>query len=101
MIESIPRKHLTRYPLLQIQNLYKLLHQAALGSEHALTDRLPVERWLRRELAEMGEGIPDDSLTVSLLNKHPQAPGPNGVPRGNRKKVKLHFSVSQWLDSKL
>ncbi len=59
MIDSIVRDHLSRYPALQIQDLYKLLHQAALGSEHAVSDRGSVERWLTRELAEMGEGIPE------------------------------------------
>lgn len=59
MIESIVRDHLYRYPALEIQDLYKLLHQAALGSEHAVSDRGSVERWLTRELAEMGQGIPE------------------------------------------
>jgi hypothetical protein len=57
MIDGIVRDHLSRYPSLQIQDLYKLLHQAALGSEHAISDRGSVERWLTHELAEMGEGI--------------------------------------------
>jgi hypothetical protein len=57
MIDSIVRDHLSRYPALQLRDLYKLLHQAALGSEHAVSDREWVERWLTRELAEMGDGI--------------------------------------------
>ena len=56
MIGKVLLDHLSRYPLLQIQDLYKLLHQAALGSEHAVPDRESVERWLTRELVEMGEG---------------------------------------------
>jgi hypothetical protein len=51
------RDHLSRYPALQIRDLYKLLHQAALGSEHAVSDRGSVGRWLARELQEIGEGI--------------------------------------------
>ena len=46
----------SRYPQLEPCDLYKLAHQAALGSEHALTDRTGVNRWLERELAEMGTG---------------------------------------------
>jgi hypothetical protein len=57
VIERVIQDHLSRYPLLQIQDLYKLLHQAALGSEHAVTDRESVERWLKRELTEMGNGV--------------------------------------------
>lgn len=46
----------SRYPQLEPRDLYKLAHQAALGSEHALTDVAGVRRWLERELAEMGPG---------------------------------------------
>jgi hypothetical protein len=48
-----------RYPRLEVRDLYKLAHQAALGSEHALTDQASVHRWLERELAEMGPGPAD------------------------------------------
>ena len=43
----------SRYPQLEPRDLYKLAHQAALGSEHALTDQVGVRRWLERELVEM------------------------------------------------
>jgi hypothetical protein len=59
VIEKVLQSHLSRYPSLQMQDLYKLLHQAALGSEHAVSDRGSVERWLNRELVEMGAGIPE------------------------------------------
>jgi hypothetical protein len=42
---------------MQIQDMYKLLHQAAMGSEHAVTDPESARNWLKRELAEMGEGL--------------------------------------------
>lgn len=57
MIEHVLQDHLNRYPSMQIQDLYKLLHQAALGSEHAVSDRAAVEHWLMRELAELGVGM--------------------------------------------
>lgn len=44
---------------MQIQDLYKLLHQAALGSEHAVTNPESAWNWLRRELVEMREGPPE------------------------------------------
>lgn len=56
MIETILRDHLSRYPAMQIQDVYKLLHQAALGSEHAVSNSESARKWLTRELAEMGEG---------------------------------------------
>ncbi len=54
MIETILHSHLSRYPTMQIQDLYKLLHQAALGSEHAVRNLEAARNWLTRELAEMG-----------------------------------------------
>jgi len=57
VIETVLRSHISRYPALQIQDLYKLLHQAAMGSEHAVSDPESARNWLTRELAEMGEGI--------------------------------------------
>jgi hypothetical protein len=46
---------------MQIQDLYKLIHQAALGSEHAISDLEAPRQWLERELAEMGSG-PEETL---------------------------------------
>jgi hypothetical protein len=59
--QSLLTSHLARYPSMQVQDLYKLLHQAALGSEHAVRDERAARGWLERELAEMGAG-PDDPL---------------------------------------
>jgi hypothetical protein len=68
VIEKVLNDHLSRYPSLQVQDLYKLLHQATLGSEHAVPDRTSVERWLTRELAEMGEGIPEPLIDPISYN---------------------------------
>ena len=54
--ESILRDHLSRYPSMQIQDVYKLLHQAAFGSEHAISSVEGVRTWMERELADMGTG---------------------------------------------
>ncbi len=48
-----------RRPRQEMQDLYKLVHQTALGSEHAVKDSRAVEKWLERELAEMGPGLPE------------------------------------------
>lgn len=39
---------------MQIQDVYKLIHQAALGSEHAVTDRHATRVWLEREIMQLG-----------------------------------------------
>lgn len=62
---QILQNHLIRYPQMQLQDLYKLLHQAALGSEHAVRDPEAVRNWMTRELAAMGDG-PDDPLLDPL-----------------------------------
>jgi hypothetical protein len=53
--------HQRRYPLWQVQDIYKLAQQAAMGSEHALNDEDAVRAWLERELEEMGCG-PEEAL---------------------------------------
>lgn len=54
--QNIVLSHCSRYPLLQIEDLYKLAHQAALGSEHAIRDIASARKWLMRELDEMKAG---------------------------------------------
>ena len=51
--QLIIQSQLSRYPLSQIEDLYKLTHQAALGSEHAVEDRKAARAWMFRELEEM------------------------------------------------
>jgi hypothetical protein len=54
-------RHAERHPLWGLDDLYKLVHQAALGSEHAVTDERAARDWLVRELAGIGPG-PDEPL---------------------------------------
>jgi len=56
MFTSILRSHMARYPEMQIQDVYKLIHQAAMGNGHAVPDPSTAREWLERELAEMGAG---------------------------------------------
>ena len=60
-LEQILVNHFSRTPAMQAQDVYKLLFQAALGSEHAVDDEKSVRIWLARELTEMGAG-PNDPL---------------------------------------
>ena len=46
-------------PAWQLQDVYKLAFQAALGSEHAAPDETAARRWLEQEIATLGSG-PDD-----------------------------------------
>lgn len=53
--------HMQRYPGFAVQDLYKLLFQAILGSEHLLTDVAAARMWLEQEWtlqpAESGEPL--------------------------------------------
>ena len=59
--------HARRYPAWELTDLYKLLHQAALGAEHALTNEAGVRDWLTHELAELSlSGGADEPLLDPL-----------------------------------
>jgi len=53
---ALIRSHLARYPAMQPADAYKLLHQATLGSEHAMPSRAMAEQWLAREIAALPPG---------------------------------------------
>jgi hypothetical protein len=63
--EALVRAHLARYPLMQPPDAYKLLHQATLGSEHAIPSRAMAEQWLSREIATLPPG-PAEPLLDTL-----------------------------------
>jgi hypothetical protein len=52
----IINEHLTRYPVMQLEDLYKLAHQACLGSEHAVASWDYAQQRLQQELVQMGDG---------------------------------------------
>lgn len=60
--KDVLRSHILRYPAMQVQDLYKLIHQAAMGSEHAIATPEGARSWLRRELAEMGAGPDEETI---------------------------------------
>lgn len=52
-LQQIMLNHQARYPLWRVDDLYKLLYQAAMGSEHAADDREHARSWLGKELANL------------------------------------------------
>jgi hypothetical protein len=60
-VSDILIDHARRYPHWQLGDVYKLVHQGALGSEHVVSDEARARSWLVREVAEMGPG-PDEPL---------------------------------------
>jgi hypothetical protein len=60
-IRNVLIEHYNRYPLMQLPDVYKLVHQASMGSGHAVNNRETALRWLEQEIASLGAG-PDDPL---------------------------------------
>lgn len=63
--DEVVSYHVARYPAMEIRDLYKLVFQAAMGSEHAVPGRQAAADWLGRELASLSE-IPDEAFTEPL-----------------------------------
>ena len=51
--KPIVEDHYFRYPRMQVEDLYKLAHQAAMGSEHAVIDIQSARQWLSNELENL------------------------------------------------
>lgn len=60
-MSEVIAQHAARYPLWTAEDAYKLIHQAAMGSEHAAPTEEVARTWLEREFAQMGSG-PDEPL---------------------------------------
>lgn len=73
--QQIVMEHARRYPGWLAPDLYKLIHQAALGSGHALNEREEARTRLEQEIASLGDGPGEPLLdTISpdakLLRVH-------------------------------
>ena len=55
-VNQLLSQHIARYPRMQLDDIYKLLHQAALGPGHAVKDAAAASAWLEKEAAELGPG---------------------------------------------
>lgn len=64
-VRTILISHSKRYPHWNVTDLYKLIHQAAMGSEHAATDEAGARKWLVEEIRNMGNG-PDERLIDTI-----------------------------------
>lgn len=55
-VNQLLSQHIARYPRMLLDDIYKLLHQAALGPGHAVKDADVARAWLEKEAAELGAG---------------------------------------------
>ncbi len=57
-------ENLSRYPMMECTDLYKLIYQASMGSSHGVTRTGAVLQRLQREMEEMPDGPPEPLLDV-------------------------------------
>lgn len=55
-VNQLLSQHLSRYPSMGLEDIYKLLHQAALGPGHAVQDPAQARERLASEAASLGDG---------------------------------------------
>jgi hypothetical protein len=58
-IGDLLSRHLQRYPSMELADVYKLLHQAAMGPGHALADRGAARVLLEREASGLTDAGPE------------------------------------------
>ncbi len=63
-IEQLVSRHLDRYPAMQLDDIYKLLHQAALGPGHAVKDKKDARARLEAEAAALRGGPTEPARDV-------------------------------------
>jgi hypothetical protein len=54
-VDQLLSAHLERYPAMQLDDIYKLLHQAALGPGHAVDNPAAARKRLDQEMAALGK----------------------------------------------
>ena len=62
---QLVQAHHVRYPQMQVADVFKLVQQAVVGSEHAIGDSAAVMHWMQREWETMGDG-PVEPLVDTL-----------------------------------
>ena len=61
-ISQLLASHFERYPLMQLTDVYKLLHQAAMGPGHAVDDEASARAFLQQEAAQLSDEVLNDPL---------------------------------------
>lgn len=106
-----------RYPLMEVQDLYKLIHQASMGSEHAVHDLEVTRTFLEREVIELVEA-PDEPVQdiispdgrIARINLRPYLASNASLDKlfdafvrtandfdGNTKRLKRYWSYAEQL----
>ncbi len=92
IISNLIQKQFSMYPEMKIQDLYKFVHQAAMGSEHAVKDFVSTQRWMDEELASMKNVHPNE-LCDTL------SPGGKFVRVNMRPYIKLGYDPEKLVNA--
>lgn len=87
-MKDLLRQEAKSHPAMKVEDLYKFLHHASFGSEHAIKDNPGVERWLEQEIKGLDMRI-QDPMTVPLR------------PDGMLVRVNLRPYVREGFDQKV
>lgn len=52
-LKTIIENETKKYPQMEVSDVYKLLYQAEMGSEHAVTDSISARKWMKNEIANL------------------------------------------------
>lgn len=63
-VSQLLSMHLKRYPAMQLDDIYKLLHQAALGPGHAVDNPAAARKRLDEETATLGSGAAEPAQDI-------------------------------------
>lgn len=88
--QKVVAHHIQKYPAMEVEDLYKLAFQAAMGSEHAVPSREAASQWLERELLTLS-GAPGGPLPEPLTEPL--------SPDGSLVRVNLRTLVEQGGDT--
>ncbi len=55
-LQAIILAQITRYPLMEIRDVYKLIYQGAMGGDHAVQDAQAVRVWFDQDVRDMVDG---------------------------------------------
>ncbi len=61
-VKRLVEHHMNRHSAMEVEDVYKMLHQANLGIEHMLGDTAAVRSFLLQELSSLTEAFPGEPL---------------------------------------
>ena len=61
-IKKLLLEEIGKHPNSRVEDIYKFIHQAAFGSEHAVKDTIAVRKWMENEIANLNYSITDELI---------------------------------------